>query len=53
MSDARAVFQVSGPSAREVMAKLCPVDLSPEAFKPGNQIEPLFEALHRAIQELL
>jgi sarcosine oxidase subunit gamma len=35
VSDARAVFQVSGPSAREVMAKLCPVDLSPEAFKPG------------------
>lgn len=35
VSDARAVFQVSGPYAREVMAKLCPVDLSPEAFKPG------------------
>lgn len=36
VSDARAVFRVSGPSAREVMAKLCPVDLSPEAFKPGQ-----------------
>ncbi|MBL4767288.1 MAG: sarcosine oxidase subunit gamma [Rhodobacteraceae bacterium] len=35
VSDARAVFQVSGPYAREVMAKLCPVDLSPEAFKAG------------------
>ena len=35
VSDARAVFQVSGPHAREVMAKLAPVDLSPEAFKPG------------------
>jgi sarcosine oxidase subunit gamma len=35
VSDARAVFEVSGPVAREVMAKLCPVDLSPAAFKPG------------------
>jgi sarcosine oxidase subunit gamma len=35
VSDARAVFRVSGPAAREVMAKLCPVDLSPAAFKPG------------------
>ncbi len=43
VSDARAVFRVSGSvsgpvsgfAAREVLAKLCPVDLSPEAFKPG------------------
>jgi sarcosine oxidase, subunit gamma len=35
VSDARAVFQLSGPNAREVMAKLCPVDLSPDAFVPG------------------
>ena len=36
VSDARAVFRVSGPSTREVMAKLCPVDLSPGAFEPGT-----------------
>jgi sarcosine oxidase subunit gamma len=35
VSDARAVFRVSGPAAREVLDKLCPVDLSPEVFKPG------------------
>lgn len=35
VSDARAVFSVAGPAAREVMAKLAPVDLSPEAFTPG------------------
>jgi sarcosine oxidase subunit gamma len=35
VSDARAVFRVSGPSAREVMAKLAPVDFSPDAFTPG------------------
>ena len=36
VSDARAMFEVSGPHAREVVAKLCPVDLSPQAFAPGD-----------------
>ena len=35
VSDARAVFQVKGPHAREVMAKLAPVDLAPGQFTPG------------------
>ncbi len=36
VSDARAMFRVSGgTAAREVLAKLCPVDMSPGAFKPG------------------
>lgn len=35
VSDARAVFQVSGPGARDVMAKLAPVDLDPASFTPG------------------
>jgi len=35
VSDARAQFRVSGDAAREVVAKLCPVDLSPDAFTPG------------------
>ena len=35
VSDARAVFAVAGPRAREVIAKLAPVDMSPEAFTPG------------------
>lgn len=35
VSDARACFAVRGPHAREVLAKLCPVDLAPEAFRPG------------------
>lgn len=35
VSDARAVFQVKGPYAREVMAKLAPVDLAPNHFTPG------------------
>ena len=35
VSDARAVFQLSGARAREVLAKLSPVDLSPDAFTPA------------------
>ena len=36
VSDARAVFQVKGAYAREVMAKLAPVDLAPGSFEPGQ-----------------
>ncbi|MGX9350106.1 sarcosine oxidase subunit gamma [Shimia sp. W99] len=36
VSDARAVFRVSGQGAREVLAKLAPVDLSPDAFGAGD-----------------
>lgn len=35
VSDARAVFELRGPHAREVLAKLAPVDLSPDAFTEG------------------
>ncbi|MEI4231828.1 sarcosine oxidase subunit gamma [Roseovarius sp. D22-M7] len=35
VSDARCHLHVSGPGAREVLAKLCPVDLAPDAFTPG------------------
>ncbi len=35
VSDARAVFDVSGPRAREVLGKLMPVDFSAAAFGPG------------------
>ena len=36
VSAARASFRVEGPRAREVLAKLSPVDLSPDAFGPGD-----------------
>lgn len=35
VSDARAVFEVSGAHGREVMAKLAPVNLSPDGFQTG------------------
>jgi len=35
VSDARASFRVSAPNAREVLAKLAPVDLAPGHFTQG------------------
>jgi sarcosine oxidase subunit gamma len=36
VTDARAVFRLEGPGAREVIAKGAPVDLHPAAFGPGD-----------------
>ncbi len=36
VSDARAVFVISGPAAREVLAKGAPIDLSSNGFSPGD-----------------
>ncbi|RYH10641.1 sarcosine oxidase subunit gamma [Tropicimonas sp. IMCC6043] len=38
VSDARACFRISGSGsgAREVLARLCPADLSPSVFGPGE-----------------
>ncbi len=36
VSDARAVFHLSGTNSRDVLAKLAPVDLSRDVFAPGE-----------------
>ncbi|MEO0679132.1 MAG: sarcosine oxidase subunit gamma family protein [Pseudomonadota bacterium] len=36
VSDARALFRIEGPGAREVLAKGAPADLSRDAFGPGD-----------------
>lgn len=36
VSDARSVFRIDGLGARELIAKGAPVDLSPDAFGPGD-----------------
>lgn len=36
VSDARAVFTLTGAGAREVLAKCCPVDFAPGVFGPGE-----------------
>jgi sarcosine oxidase subunit gamma len=35
VSDARAAFAIEGAGARELLARLCPVDLHPDRFGPG------------------
>ena len=35
-SDGRVVVRISGPHAREVLAKGVPIDLHPRVFKPGS-----------------
>ena len=35
-SDGRAVVQIAGPRARDVLAKGVPIDLHPRAFQPGD-----------------
>lgn len=36
VSDARAVFRLSGGGARETLAKGAPIDLHPQNFRPGD-----------------
>jgi methylglutamate dehydrogenase subunit D len=35
-SDGRVVIRISGPRARDVLAKGVPIDLDPRAFRPGD-----------------
>jgi sarcosine oxidase subunit gamma len=41
VSDGRVAFRVAGPSARDVLAKGCPLDLHPRAFPPGRCAQTL------------
>jgi sarcosine oxidase subunit gamma len=41
VTDGRVAFRVAGPSAREVLAKGCPLDLHPRAFAPGRCAQTL------------
>jgi len=36
LSDGKAVLRISGPRARDTLAKGCSLDLHPSVFKPGN-----------------
>jgi sarcosine oxidase subunit gamma len=36
LSESRACIRVSGPSARDLLAKGCPLDLHPRGFSPGR-----------------
>jgi sarcosine oxidase subunit gamma len=40
-SDGRVAFGLAGPSARDVLAKGCPLDLHPRSFTPGSAAQIL------------
>jgi sarcosine oxidase, subunit gamma len=40
-SDGRVAFALQGPSARDVLAKGCPLDLHPRSFTPGSAAQSL------------
>ena len=37
----RAVFELSGPAARDILARGCPLDLHPRCFAPGKCAQTL------------
>ena len=41
VGDARTVFVLRGPNARDVLMKGCPLDLHPDAFRPGDCAQSL------------
>lgn len=46
VSDARAVFCVSGPRARDLLSRGCPLDLHPRVFSPGRCAQTLMAKAH-------
>ena len=41
LTDGRVAFRIAGPSARDVLAKGCPLDLHPHAFPVGSCAQSL------------
>jgi sarcosine oxidase, subunit gamma len=41
LTDGRVAFRLAGPSARDVLAKGCPLNLHPRAFPPGRCAQSL------------
>lgn len=41
ISDGRITLSLAGPSARDLLAKGCPLDLHPRTFKPGHCAQTL------------
>ena len=52
VSDSRAVIMLTGPHARDVLAKGCPVDLHPRVFAPGRCAQTLLAKAHVLLHQL-
>ncbi len=51
-SDARAVVRLSGPKARDVLAKGCLVDLHPRTFGPGQVAMTVFGHINVMLRQV-
>jgi len=49
LSDARAVFALTGAGLREVVAKVAPIDMAPGAFGPGDIRRTRFAQVSAAV----
>ena len=52
VSDSRAVIALSGPRAREVLAKGCALDLHPRVFAPGRCAQTLLAKAHVILHQI-
>lgn len=52
LSSSRAVIELSGPRARDLLAKGCGLDLHPRAFAPGQCAQTLFAGLPVILDQL-
>ena len=52
LSSAKAIIRVSGPRARDVLAKGCPLDLDARAFAPGDAATTLVAQIGCTIRQV-
>jgi sarcosine oxidase, subunit gamma len=52
LSASRAIIEIAGPRARELLEKGCGLDLHPRAFEPGQCVQTLFARLPVIIDQL-
>jgi methylglutamate dehydrogenase subunit D len=51
-SDSRVILELSGPAARQALAKLVPIDLHPRAFRPNDTALTLFSHIAGQITQI-
>ncbi len=52
LSSAKAVIRLSGPRARDVLAKGCPLDLHERSFAPGNAATTLVAQIGCTVRQV-
>jgi len=52
VSDGRTVISISGPNARDLLAKGCPLDLHPRVFAPGRCAQTVIAHAHVIIHQI-